>query len=85
MLTIISLSFASTSSNVQLYLIEFWLISSAEVATPPALAAFAGPKRIPAFWNASTASGVEGIFAPSATAITPFAISAFADSPSSSF
>ena len=35
--------------------------------------------------NASTASGVEGILAPSTTAITPFFKSVFAASPSSSF
>ena len=34
----IPLSFPSTSSNVQESLSEFWLISSADVATPPALA-----------------------------------------------
>ena len=47
MLTIMSFNLASTSSKVQEYLIEFWLISIAEVATPPALAAFAGPTRTP--------------------------------------
>ena len=44
------------------------LISSRpEVATPPALAAFAGPNRMPAARNLSIASGVDGMFAPSAT------------------
>ena len=36
----------STSSRGHGKRIEFWLISSPEVATPPALAAFPGPKRI---------------------------------------
>ena len=30
---------------------EFWLISSADVATPPAFAAFAGPNSTPFSWN----------------------------------
>ena len=40
-------SLESTSSKLQLSRSEFWLISRPEVATPPALAAFAGPYRIP--------------------------------------
>ena len=62
------------------------LISSRpEVATPPALAAFAGPKNTPAAWNAATASGVDGMLAPSATNLQPLAIRAFAFSSFSSF
>ena len=38
-------SFESTSSNVHDSLSEFWLISSAEVATPPALEALPGQNR----------------------------------------
>src|SRR5574344_2132268 len=79
------LSFASTSSLLHEYLIEFWLISKPDVATPPALEALPGPNKIPALWNAPTASGVEGIFAPSATSLQPFLIKAFASSPLSSF
>ena len=63
----------------------FWLISRPDVATPPAFEAFAGAKSTPAFWNAITASGVDGMFAPSATAITPFLMSVSASSPLSSF
>ena len=63
----------------------FWVISRPLVATPPALAALAGPKSTPARWKAAIASGVEGMFAPSATAFTPFLISVSALSPSSSF
>ena len=47
---------------------EFWLISSALVATPPALAALAGPKSTSFARSSSMASGVQGMFAPSATA-----------------
>ena len=47
---------------------EFWHISSALVATPPALAAFAGPNSTLFCWKTSMASGVDGMFAPSATA-----------------
>ena len=39
----------------------FWLISSALVATPPALAALAGANSRPASWNTWMASGREGI------------------------
>ena len=41
--------------------------SKAEVATPPALAALAGPKSTPAAWKASIAAMTLGMFAPSAT------------------
>ena len=40
-------SFASTSSNVQESLSLFWLISRADVATPPALLALLGQNRMP--------------------------------------
>ena len=78
-------SLPSTSSKVQLSLSEFWLISSAEVATPPALAAFPGANSTPFACRYSVASMVVGILAPSATAIHPFATSAFASSIRSSF
>ena len=39
-------SIVDISSAVQLYLMEFWLISKPETATPPALAALPGAKRI---------------------------------------
>ena len=54
---------------------EFWLISSAEVATPPALAALPGPKSTPLCWKQPRcASRVVGMLAPSATHMTPFLI-----------
>jgi len=62
----------STSSRVHDRRIEFWVISKPEVATPPALAALPGPKRIFAAKYTSIASGVDGIFAPSNTQIHPF-------------
>ena len=55
------------------------------LATPPALAALAGPNRIPAFWKAAMAPGVLGMFAPSATALTPLAMRVLASSSFSSF
>src|SRR5690606_12490193 len=64
---------------------EFWLISKPDVATPPAFDAFPGANNTFAFWNAVIASGVDGIFAPSATAITLFLISICASSPFNSF
>ena len=73
-----SLSFASTSSKVQDILKLFWLISKADVATPPALAAFAGANKILLSTKSFWASKVEGIFAPSPTAITPLSIKVFA-------
>ena len=78
-------SLPSTSSKVHSSRSLFWLISRAEVATPPALAALAGPKRMPLLWNTATAPGVEGMLAPSATAFTPLATSSLADSSSISF
>ncbi len=47
-------------------------ISSPDVATPPALAAFAGPYRILCSRNSFVASSVLGMFAPSLTTFTPF-------------
>ena len=76
---------ASTSSRVQERRRLFWLISRPEVATPPAFDALPGAKRIPFFWKTSTASGVQGMFAPSATAITLFATNISASGPLNSF
>src|SRR5512133_1008535 len=75
----------STSSRDHGRRIEFWLISRPDVATPPAFAAFPGPKAIFDFRNTSTASGVDGIFAPSETATQPFLTSVFASSALTSF
>ena len=80
MFFMICCSLASTSSKVQFRRWLFWLISRPEVATPPALAALAGPKGMPAVWKALVASRVQGILAPSQTYLTPFSISALADS-----
>src|SRR3546814_8684175 len=77
----IAASRASVSSNVQLSREAFCCISSAEVATPPAFAALAGPNRIPASWNRRMASGVLGMLAPSATAMTPLSTRLFASLP----
>ena len=85
MLTMMSWSFASTSSKVQDSLKLFWLCSRPEVATPPAFAALPGMKRIFFSTNRSVASLVDGMLAPSATAKQPFAISALASSKFSSF
>jgi len=85
MFTIIRWSFESTSSNVHASRCEFCDISRPDVATPPALAALPGPKDTFASKNTFTASGVDGIFAPSATAIQPFLTSVWALLPSSSF
>ena len=76
---------SSTSWKVQEKRMEFWLISRADTATPPALEALAGAKSTPADWKASMASGVEGMLAPSATAKQPFLIRALAPSRGSSF
>ena len=62
---------------VQLSLSEFWLISRAEVATPPALEALPGTKRTPLSCRYWVASRVVGMLAPSQTAVTPLATSAF--------
>ncbi len=58
--------------DVQLSPMPFCAISSPDVATPPALAAFAGPYRMPACKNMRVASSALGIFAPSATSLQPF-------------
>src|SRR3989338_3895787 len=50
----------------------FWHISRPETATPPAFAALPGPNSTLLFWNTSTAAGSVGMFAPSATQMTPF-------------
>ena len=63
----------------------FWLISIAEVATPPAFAAFAGATSTLLARKYSIASLLVGIFAPSPIAITPFATSFLAESRLSSF
>src|SRR4030095_15914789 len=76
---------SSTSSRVQVIRNEFWLISSPETATPPALDALPGAYRIPFFKNQLTASYVEGMLAPSATAIQPLCVSFFASSSFNSF
>ena len=81
----ISASRVSVFSKVQRSREAFCCISSAEVATPPALAALPGPNLTPACWNMRIASGVQGMFAPSPTATTPFLISLRASLPVSSF
>ena len=75
----------STFSRDQDRRMWFWLISRPEVATPPALDALPGAYRILAFRKASTASSVDGMFAPSATQMTPLASRVAASLPSSSF
>src|SRR5215469_8279956 len=52
---------SSTSSRVQVRRMLFCAISRPEVATPPALAALAGPYRTPASRNSLVASSVLGI------------------------
>ena len=59
-------------------------ISRAEQATPPALAALAGPNNTPAPCNSAIASNDVGILAPSETTFVPLAINTLADSKSSS-
>ena len=85
MLRIMPCNLLSTSSRLQLIRRLFWLISNPDVATPPALLALPGLNRIRAACNASIASGVEGMLAPSATHFTPFLISVWASSPFNSF
>src|SRR3546814_1737386 len=85
MLRMMDASRSSVWSNVQLSRDAFCCISNAEVATPPALAALPGAKSTPASWKMRTASGVDGMFAPSPTAITPFFTSMLASLPVSSF
>ena len=74
-----------TFSAFQLKRAAFCAISNPEVATPPALAALPGANKTPASIKASVAAMVVGIFAPSATALTPFLINTFAASKSNSF
>ena len=69
----------------QLNLSEFWLISRADVATPPAFAALPGINNIPFSRIKSVASLVVGIFAPSAITLHPFAANVFTPSKSNSF
>src|SRR3989339_1538860 len=71
--------YSSTSSNNQDNLWLFCAISNPETATPPALAALAGPKATLFFKKTLIASGVEGMLAPSATAQTPFSTKVSAD------
>jgi glutamate dehydrogenase (NADP+) len=59
--------------------------ANADTATPPALAAFAGPNITPALMRTSSASGEVGILAPSHTDLQPFLIKLLAPSTSSSF
>ena len=79
------LSLASTSSNVQLSLSEFWLISRADVATPPALAALPHMNHTPLSCKYLVASRVVGMLAPSHTALQPLATNCLASSMSNSF
>lgn len=81
----IDCNLVSTSSAVHDSLREFCDISSHEVATPPAFAAFPGAKRTLFVMRYLVASSVVGIFAPSATAMIPFATRCFASSRLSSF
>ena len=81
----ITFNLSSTSLADQDRRKEFCDISKPEVATPPALDAFPGANNIFALWKTSIASGVYGIFAPSATQIQPFATRTFASSPFNSF
>src|SRR5699024_1307412 len=81
----ISCSLASTSSNDHISLLLFCAISSADTATPPAFAAFAGANKTSLLRNTSIASLVDGILAPSPTAFTSLAIKALAVSSSISF
>jgi glutamate dehydrogenase (NADP+) len=83
--TMIPSSFWSTSSRDQLIRRLFWLISSPEVATPPAFDALPGANSTPLAWKHSTASGVQGMLAPSATAMTSLSTSICASSPLISF
>src|ERR1019366_6191723 len=64
---------------------EFWPCSRPETATPPALAAFAGPNRTPLSSSKCMAVSVVGMLAPSTTPWQPLAISVFASASSSSF
>ena len=61
----------SVDSKLHASRLAFYCISSALVANPPALATLPGPNRVPDSRNTRTPSGVIGVFAPSATAVTP--------------
>ena len=56
------------------------LISRPQVATPPALAALAGPNRMPASRKGGCRRWSVGMFAPSPTSVTPLSTSALASS-----
>src|ERR1035438_1897747 len=75
----------STSSLVHWSRMLFCVISSPLTETPPALAALPGPKRIFLPRKTSTASGVEGILAPSPTQMQPLPTRACASPPLISF
>ena len=76
---------SSVYSNDQASREAFCCISRAETATPPAFAALPGANRMPADLNTRMASGVEGMFAPSATSMQPLRTSDSAPAASSSF
>ena len=71
----ISASRASVCSKLHESRDAFCCISSAEVATPPAFAALPGPNSTPASLSTRIAPGVVGMFAPSASAMSPPATS----------
>src|SRR3546814_7984973 len=76
---------ASVCSKLHESRLAFCCISSAEVATPPALAALPGANDTPASRKWRTPTGVVGMLAPSATTRQPLAIRASASLPESSF
>ena len=78
-------SLASTSAADHERRSEFCDISRPDVATPPAFEAFPGAYIIFAAWNLATAALSDGIFAPSATSLQPFAKSFSASASRSSF
>src|SRR3990172_7549436 len=78
-------SLASVSVNPHASRPAFCCISSPEVATPPALAAFPGPLAIPASMKTFPPSGVVGLLAPSPMAMQPFFTSFRASFPVISF
>lgn len=51
------LSLSSTSSRLQERRALFWAISRPDTATPPALAALAGPNSMPLLWYSAIACG----------------------------
>ena len=81
----ISASRSSVCSKLQESREAFCCISSALVATPPALAALPGAKVKPASLMSLMAAGVQGMLAPSATITQPFLINVWASLPLSSF